>query len=363
MEKIWIHHYKLPSFPDFPRKHEGAGVLIALEDDKHCFGYADLHPWPSMGDLKVDEQLSLLQQGQPTAQMQCTLQAARRDLEARALQKPGVRFLPNIHNHHLILKSFSEPHDGERLLHQLGLNLLTLESPEVLLKIKLAPETLSSTALMINDLAVKYPQICWRVDANSLLSFDEVLGFWKQLNSEGKGKINFIEDPCPYNKKHWEALESEGVSLAMDFEVANWIREANSASQRSLFSPPSFNGSPTSSEKIVFVFKPAKQNMLEWGSWLSKNPHRFLITSYLDHPVGLLHAQWTAEILSEQFPRQILPCGLNLAFSSSALSELWSGLEQNKQKGNSWMGLISSGIGYNQHLEALQWQRLTLTVN
>lgn len=336
-----VHFYQLPQSPNFPRAHLGVGVLLALEGENHTFGYADLHPWPTLGDLKVQEQLQLLKQGKPTAQMQRALDYARRDLAAKQSQTTGVQYLKEIKNHHLIL----DKHITLKNLNTLTTSPVNKDTVSETFKWKISPETAAPVSQVLNQAALELPHLKWRLDANSLFNFKDILQFWKSLSSVCRQKIEFIEDPCPYEKNNWNHLEEEGLPLAIDFEISHWSPNG----------PLEASDTPTSSNKMIFVLKPAIQKTEDWKSFFKHKTNHFLFTSYLDHPVGLLHALWTAETFAQAFPNRLLACGLNFSFSPSLLETFWNGLYLDK---NVWCGKKSPGIGYTQLLEALPWQTL-----
>src|SRR5947207_12510223 len=58
------------------------GALIRISD-----GFADVHPWPELGDLPLDEQLSLLARGVTTPLTARSLCFAALDAEARAASR------------------------------------------------------------------------------------------------------------------------------------------------------------------------------------------------------------------------------------------------------------------------------------
>ena len=101
MSEIWIHHYCLPWSNHFSRKHKGEGVLIGFRQNGQT-GYADLHPWPSMGDIDLTTQLNNFTSGIVSKQLQLSLNAAEKDWESR--QNPlikGLQFNPKFQNHYL----------------------------------------------------------------------------------------------------------------------------------------------------------------------------------------------------------------------------------------------------------------------
>lgn len=338
--KIKIHPYQRPWSAEYSRSAAPEGVLIALEELEGVVGYANLHPWPTLGDQRLDEQLQLWQRGHTTPQMQRSLEHARRDARARAHHKIGVHYFPKIESHFLFLE---QTLSMESLRERLGLRALS--TCPLTAKWKLSPATMKDAALLLNEAAQEFPNLRWRLDANALFTSESLRAFWNLLAPSTKGAIAFIEDPCPYEEKDWAGLAEVGMPLAIDFQIEQW---------QTLGARPL----PQSEQQTTFVLKPALQEMPQWKEWLIKNPHPVVITSYLDHPVGLLHSLWWAEELSATLSGQLQLCGLNLPWSPQQLEELWPGLYQDPEGHNCWQGEPSPGIGFTHLLEALSWQEL-----
>ncbi|HWU43352.1 MAG TPA: hypothetical protein VN132_07940, partial [Bdellovibrio sp.] len=63
------------------------GALFKVEWGKKLIGYADLQPWPELGDLTLDEQIAGVRAGKISEQLEQTIWLAHRDAQARALKK------------------------------------------------------------------------------------------------------------------------------------------------------------------------------------------------------------------------------------------------------------------------------------
>ena len=333
---LHIHHYQLPWSANFSRAHSGRGALLALTIDG-VTGYADLHPWTSLGDKTVEQQLELWKMGSTPPQLQQSLTYAMRDAKARGENRIGVHYRPELPNHRLLLNKELTV----SLLHNLWPELSGM-TKAVTAKWKISPERMKDSLEFLNEAAIIWPHLFWRLDANALFSFDQILEFWKQLSIAAQKQIGFIEDPCAYDRAAWNKLEQHGIPLAIDFEIARW----------QILSPQL---SPTDSQRTTIVLKPAIQDMTWWRTWLLSHSHPFLLTSYLDHPVGLLHARWTAESLSHELPSISPVHGFNLPFSAEELQTLWPGLNAFGDGHFSWKGPIGSGIGFTEILESLTW--------
>jgi o-succinylbenzoate synthase len=157
---------------DAPRE----GALIRAGD-----GFADVHPWPELGDLPLDEQLSLLARGSTTALTRRSLHFAALDAAARAESRSLFDGLTIPPSHW----PGSDP--------PASFDIAKVKSIEHL------PE-----------------RVRLRIDFNMTLTADEFLAL--RLPAE---RIDFVEDPCPYDAETWRMLrERTGLRLALDREVS-----------------------------------------------------------------------------------------------------------------------------------------------
>ena len=162
---IYVHRYTLGA---------RRGALIRVDD-----GFADVHPWPELGDGPLDEQLALLGRGKTTALTRASLHWARVDGDAR---RRGVSLFDGL----------TIP-----LSHWPG-----NEPPERF-------DTIKVKGVMPLPQGVRV-----RIDFNARLSADEFLRIAETLP---KAQIDFIEDPCPYDEQTWQDLrERTGLRLALD---------------------------------------------------------------------------------------------------------------------------------------------------
>ena len=60
MKEIWYSSYEL-KLKDFPGAPARQGALVRVDG-----GVADLHPWPELGDLSIDEELEAIRNKMPT---------------------------------------------------------------------------------------------------------------------------------------------------------------------------------------------------------------------------------------------------------------------------------------------------------
>jgi O-succinylbenzoate synthase len=212
---MWIHRYTLK-----PRRPLSAlagarpreGALLRVGE-----GFADVHPWPELGDAPLDEQLALLSHGQTTPLTRRSLWFAsvwRRDLFE------GLT-IPRSH-----WPGSDPPEDFD------------------VAKVKMPGGTLPDRVRL-------------RLDFNG-----DGDAFARVAPTLPRERIDFIEDPCPYDAATWREIRQRGFRLALDRHVAT--------------------------ESVdVLVVKPAVQDVPNVDIPI-------IITSYMDHPIGQLHAAYVA---------------------------------------------------------------------
>jgi o-succinylbenzoate synthase len=246
------------------------GALLRVDG-----GFADVHPWPELGDAPLDEQLALLQRGQTTALTRASLRLAAVDADARRL---GVSLFEGLT---IPLSHWpgNDPPAGFDTIKIKGV----MELPD---------------------------HVRVRIDFNARLTADEFLRVAATLPRE---RIDFIEDPCPYDRERWAELRSRtGLRLALD----------------------RFEG-----DADVLVHKPALQT-----AWPEHND--VVVTSYMDHPVGQFGAAWVAAS-----HRTNARCGL----FTHVLYEPDAFLERVASEGARLLPPRGTGIGFDDLLERLPW--------
>lgn len=283
---MWISHYEL-----VPRTRLNAltsaagprrGALLRVGS-----GFADIHPWPELGDLPIDEQLAMLARGEETALTAASVRFARLDGAARLEGRSLFEGLT-------IPESHWPAGAGE--------------APDAFdtIKVKMPGGVLPDQGRL-------------RLDFNAAVDaaeFERIAGFLP------RERIDFVEDPCPYDPSVWSGLRKRlGLRLALDREVA-------------------------SAGVDVLLVKPAVQ-MVE----ASELPvgMEIVVTSYMDHPVGQLHAAAVASRLATSSR-----CGLvtHLLYQPNAFSE------RLQIDGARLVPPRGTGIGFDDLLDGLPWVRL-----
>lgn len=276
--RLWVHRYTL-----MPKRRlsgvarEGAreGALLRVGD-----GFADVHPWPELGDAPLDEQLALLARGETTALTRASLHLAALDGDAR---RRGVSLFEGLT---IPLSHWpgNDPPPGFDTIKIKGV----MDVPD--------------------DVRI-------RIDFNAALTPEEFLRIAETLPRE---RIDFVEDPCPYEETVWAALENEtGLTLAYD-------------------NPPPANRQPVTQ---ILIHKPAIN--AQWP--VHEN---IVVTSYMDHPIGQFGAAYIAA--THQTNSR---CGL----FTHILYEPDPFLERISAGGARLLPPNGTGLGFDDLLEQLSW--------
>ncbi len=281
--------YGINGFPD----REGALLRFTFSDGN--VGYADCHPWIERGDFPLSDQLDRLKYGRSTPLTCRSLYFAKLDAEARrkniSLFK-GVR----IPKSHMLIGNESLPS---------GISPIKIKNPDLFLR--LAPQ-------LPNDVRV-------RLDFNYKMGYETFRQFCVQVTPWIE-RIDFIEDPFPFDRTLWETIEADfNVRLACDQE----------------------------SDKYPYplsVIKPAVQDPLTCEA------DEIIVTSYLDHPIGQTAAAYCAAKLS--LIKKVGICGLlsHVVYKKTSWSECL-GIQDLRL-----VPSLGTGFGFDELLESEKWQSL-----
>ncbi len=245
-DPIYVHRYTLrfkaaPNAVIPARAHEGALVRIGG-------GFGCLQPWPGLGDLPLDRQLSILSKGGFTAMLERLRICCRLDEAARKLGRSEfVDFaIPPSHR-------YGEADDG-------------------VVKVKCGPDVAAEAGRLRRFAASKL-----RLDFNATLTPETFRDFVRQLDDGTVARIDFVEDPFEAPFHIWEKVQrSVPFALASD-------RVPVSAA--------------------VEIVKPTLHGM-------QRRRRRIVVTSNMDHPIGQLFAAREAAAYYTVHPEQREICGL-----------------------------------------------------
>ena len=283
------------------------GFLIQVDG-----GYASVFPWPEFGDEPLEQHIkSLLPDHSKTNLVTAALHFAEVDAHER---KRGKSVFENL----AIPKS-----------HRLFSALITEKSDTIKIKLHGHIEkdltTIQSAAAISSTL---------RLDANASYSFNEFVSLWSFISPSIKKQIEFIEDPIPYDSITWGALANKyAVPLAFDFYSSSMIGEH-------------YN---------VRIIKPAVQHYQSLAEEEIARGRMIVVTSTMDHPLGVSAAAWVSGILAAKYPQQVLTGGYS---SFSAYEEDAFSIEI-KGKDGLFTPAYGTGFGFDTLLNKLCWEKLS----
>jgi o-succinylbenzoate synthase len=267
------------------------GALLCFHFDEAKYGYADLHPWEERGDVPLDSQLTLLKKGIHTPLTNRSLYFAQLDAEARFNQRSLFYRMKKIPQHGYFFEKKT-------------------------VKIKVRKENLEMVISLVNA----RPHI-FRLDFNHFFTPKECEEILKRLNPS---KVEFIEDPFPYDAMEWERLERVyGMAFALD-EVPSKVSEKT---------------------KIVVV-KPVCEDHT-----LFLEHQKVVVTSYLDHPLGQMAALYASYQFSE---KQLMTCGIasHFAYQETPFSK------ELKMQEDYLIPPQGTGYGFDDLLKRQKWIHL-----
>ncbi len=302
MRDFWVHRYQLTSATVLnaaSTRREFPGALIRVDG-----GFGCLHPWPELGDPSLDDCLAHLAAGRGTPLVDRALACVQIDAEARATG-------------HSLFKKVTVPL-SHATLPQLERGLLEKATAAGFTTVKLKSPDLAS----LRSHLAAHPALRFRIDFNSTADPRALTEAFSQWTAEEKARLDFLEDPVPFQKESWQELRATlGIPLANDRESA----------------------SDSTSEFLVL--KPALDDFRAFAA----RPARKIITSYMDHPLGQSFAAYEA---GRSAIEEI--CGLQ----THGLFEKDAFIERLGPVAPRFTVPQGSGLGFDDLLEALPWKRL-----
>jgi o-succinylbenzoate synthase len=243
-------------------------------------GFADVHPWPELGDPALDEQLAGLRRGEATPLTASSLRFAALDAASRRDDRSlfdGLTIPPS---------------------HWPGAD---------------PPEGFDTVKLKSLDTMPDHVRL--RIDFNGMLTPD---AFERIAATLPRERIDFVEDPCPYDAATWRALRRRtGLRLALD------------------------RGTGTEDADVIVV-KPAVQE-------IPSTQAEIVVTSYMDHPLGQLCAAYAAAAA-----HITTTCGL----VTHVLYESDPFIDRMQIECTRLVPPGGTGFGFDDLLEGLPWRHL-----
>lgn len=326
--KIALHAYSLHPTDQLhgrsPRPRRGA--LLRVHFDDGAQGFADVHPWPEFGHETLAAQIAGLRAGRLTAVTGRSLFHARRDAEARANGTFLFDNLPMLESHALVPDPLRQPVSHYADLVAAGYRVA---------KLKCGNDLDAEAELMGRLLTI--PWLRWRLDFNAAMDSARLLEWILRLDPDRRSRIEFLEDPTPYEAATWEQLSREhDVALALDW------------------SPDPLHDDLRGIE--VLVIKPACQDAHKLADAVVAAGRKIVVTHCRDHPLGRAAALWTASSLRKLHGEAIRPGGLQ----GRRLYQETAFADRLRETGPWTLPYEGTGFGFDDLLAQLEWEPLFL---
>lgn len=313
--KIYVWRYVLKSRAKLnavSSRREFEGALIRVEE-----GFGCLHSWPELGDPGLGELLDELKGDSPRSEIsEQALRMAEIDEHWRECGESMVDIEDVIPESHATLLECTMEAVRE-----------AVDRGFAVIKVK-GRRDYPELAGRMDEVSHRWPHLKWRVDFNEVLTKEDALCFVQCLTDAVWNRIDFIEDPCPYDGTLWRELERETkLKLAADQSVASDVIQ------------------PVAD---VLVVKPSRKDPTEIPS-----EQCLVVTSNMDHPLGQCFAAWWAARFVG-LGHTVEVCGLQTQdlFEPNEFSERL-GLA-----GPKFRSPGGTGFGFDDLLEKLPWKRL-----
>jgi O-succinylbenzoate synthase len=326
--KVWYSPYQLrPIIPpnSQAKSRYRLGALLRVRLDNGSVGYADLCPFSDMGDSPLELELRQMRQGKPSSQAERSLYFASKDAQARA-ESRSLYSPIKIKNHFLITDVVNFDLTRVEKLILSGYTEFKIKMGRDLVKESTATQQLAVRLGAHGKL---------RLDFNAILSRDRFVEWFEKNQNWLRPKLEFTEDPFPYDPKEWRTIsEKYGLSFALDLAASPLSVTAEGAQ--------------------VIVIKPAIQNELKIIQKFRETNKKFVITHYMDFPVGQMCAFVSAQEVFSLLGPRLLSCGLQ---------------QHDLYDGQSFQNLIRHdgpfilppegwGLGFDSLLQNLNWTEL-----
>lgn len=327
---IWSSSYRLqarqPLSDRMKGRREREGALVKIETEEGV-GYADLHPWPELGDAPLAEQLHSLNSPEPLPLARRALTWAEFDRRARSRGVSVFSGLRLPENHRLISDREAEMSSrGLEDLWQAGFRTL---------KIKMGSDWRAEVRAL-SERASDLRSFRLRLDFNGQLAASDFFEFCEALPLVVREAIEFIEDPVGGDMSAWNSVVVRSpVPIALDRKATPDLVQTSLAQW--------------------LIWKPAAEAESCVADWCAVRGEaaRISVTSYLDHPLGQMAAAFGASRLLEQ-GRSIGTCGLasHLNYEKTEFTECLT------MHGATLYPPVGTGFGFDEILSRQNWRKL-----
>jgi len=278
MRQIWFSTYQL-KFCHSQAKYR-SGIILKVTDGRHEFGYADVSPWPELGDPNLTSLLSWKPSAHPL--LKSAIENAISFLNERSSIDKWLQIRPHFQSNNALIIDLAKFEQIKTYWSQ-GFRIF---------KIKIGRD-IKDEVSFLSHASLLFPEARFRLDANLLLTEFSWSQFWNQLSNHTQSQIDYIEDPFPFDINAWKKW-NQIVPLALDFALDLDDQQVIEAATEKAFQ--------------IYVMKPSRQTR-EWV--LSRLPTQIKIsvTSQLGHLVDSLWSGWVLHSLRSVNSERIIPVG------------------------------------------------------
>lgn len=326
MMKFWVHRYELK-----PLRAIGAvadakprsGALLKVAWANGNVGYSDIFPWPEYGDASIEKQIAMLAKGKLTSLVEQSIWLAKKDAAIRSEKRNAFAGITKVKNHYLISDYTKFTDDEFKNARVEGFTTF---------KVKVGRD-LKAEANFVTEILRKHAVLI-RLDFGAKTNIDQFKEFVSYLNPNNLAKIEFAEDPCPWDLVNWIDA-SKLLPIAIDFEADR----------------VDFNKFQVKPPFRVVVIKPTRMDLEKTLMLVNKFALKMVVTSSLDHPVGVAHALLQASELKKFYPNTLLDCGC-LTTQAYEPDEFSARVKLN---GPFLKEISGTGIGFDDLWEEIEW--------
>jgi O-succinylbenzoate synthase len=303
------------------------GILLQIEWPDGMVGYSDLHPWPELGDATWEDQLAGVRHGKISTMLEQSIWLARRDAQSRKQDKSLFEGQPLLKNNYLITDTRLEKPDLVGRLKAEG-----FESIKIKLGHDLEKEA-DFVTFLGQDGAFKL-----RLDFNALGTWQTFERFMTRVSRLALARVQYVEDPFPFDEQAWiEAKKFAPIAIDNEMHKVDLKKVKNKPFD-------------------VVILKPAKMDVNAVLQACVIQDFKVTVTSYMDHPVGVMHALAVACELKKAHPQRILDAGC----LTTRLFQMDSYSAQVIPTGPYLKRAEGKGIGFDTLLSKEPWTQLKM---
>lgn len=239
----------------------------------------------------------------------------------------------------------------------------------IALKVKMGIDLHTETRLLQDWVEATPSDLRLRLDFNLSLKKIDFLNWWRGVKTWLEARLDFIEDPFEFDFFEWKNTQSQfGLKLAYDLGSRNGKQEK--------FLPAWINNLDTEAKAheseicdafSILILKPARQRISSALESAALNKMRFVLTHYMDHPLGQLMGFAESLKFRSLAPTRVLGLGFwpyvpRLDFATPQFSEITNLLSElskkvicgplssQKEFPDQWVSALA------QNMDEIEWQ-------